>query len=401
MRRIPTGDFKLGEEEKLAIKEVMDSGRISEGAKVKDFENAWANYIGTKFAVLTNSGTSALIVGLTALKYVKGVKEGSKVITSPLTYIADANAIIAAKLEPVFVDIDPVTFCIDTKKVRELLENSNPEEYSVIMPIHLLGYSADMDEITKIAEEHNLIVFEDAAQAHGSLYRGKRVGSLSSLAIYSFYIAHNIQAGELGAVVTDDPEIARAVKKLKANGRACDCEFCTRSKGFCRRLSNYEGEDDYEPRFSHDMIGFNFKTMEFQAALALSQVRKADMILQRRQNNVNFLNRHLAKFSDYLRLPLYSTDVSYLAYPLVVKPGSRYTRKHLRKELEKRGVETRPIFGSIPTQQPAYAHMKDKYEGKLPNADYIGLNGFYIGCHQFLNEEDLAYVVKCFEEIFQ
>ena len=399
-KRISVGDFQIGTEERAAINEVLDTGRISEWKKVNEFETLFADYINTKYCVAVHSGTSALIVGLSALindsRFSK-VKKGSKVITTPLTYAATINAIVLAGLEPVFIDVDPNNFSILPQKIEEHLESVNDlENYSIILPVHLMGYPCDIDEINRIAEKYDLIVLEDSAQAHGSLYKGQRTGSLSLISIFSFYIAHNIQAGEMGAVMTDDEELISLMRKLKANGRVCDCPVCTRPNGYCPYFSQ---DDDYDPRFVHDVIGYNFKVMEFEAALGVSQLKKADFIFEKRQENVHSLNEHLDKYSDDLQLPAFSKDVSYLAYPIVIKEHSKFTRKHLREELEKNGIESRPLFGCIPTQQPAYKHLQVEYEGKLPNAEFLGKNAFYIGCHQYLEREDLDCVVKVFDQI--
>ncbi|MGR3302421.1 MAG: DegT/DnrJ/EryC1/StrS family aminotransferase [Candidatus Scalindua sp.] len=402
-RRVSVGDFQFGAEERAAINEVLDAGRLSEWKKVNEFERLFADYINTKHCVAVNSGTSALIVGLSALIYdsrFPKVRKGSKVITTPLTYVATINAIVLTGLEPVFVDVDPNNFSILPQKIEEHLKNADdPENYSIILPVHLMGYPCDMDEIKRIAEEYDLIVLEDSAQAHGSLYKGQKTGSLSLLSIFSFYIAHNIQAGEMGAVVTDDENLINLMRKLKANGRMCDCPVCTRPNGYCPYFPQDEDED-FDPRFVHDVIGYNFKIMEFEAALGVSQLKKADFIFEKRQNNVRFLNERLDKYSDDLQLPAFSKDVSYLAYPIVIKEHSKFTRKYLREELEKNGIENRPLFGCVPTQQPAYKYLQVKYEGKIPNAEYIGKNAFYIGCHQYLNQDDLEYVVSIFEKIF-
>ena len=399
-KRISVGDFQIGTEERAAINEVLDTGRISEWKKVNEFETLFADYINTKYCVAVHSGTSALIVGLSALindsRFSK-VKKGSKVITTPLTYAATINAIVLAGLEPVFIDVDPNNFSILPQKIEEHLESVNDlENYSIILPVHLMGYPCDIDEINRIAEKYDLIVLEDSAQAHGSLYKGQRTGSLSLISIFSFYIAHNIQAGEMGAVMTDDEELISLMRKLKANGRVCDCPVCTRPNGYCPYFSQ---DDDYDPRFVHDVIGYNFKVMEFEAALGVSQLKKADFIFEKRQENVHSLNEHLDKYSDDLQLPAFSKDVSYLAYPIVIKEHSKFTRKYLREELEKNGIESRPLFGCIPTQQPAYKYLQVEYEGKLPNAEFLGKNAFYIGCHQYLEREDLDYVVKVFDQI--
>lgn len=399
---IHVGDFKIGEEEKKAVNEVLDSGRISEGEKVREFEKEFSKYIGTKYAIALNSGTSALIAGLTAVQYHKDlrVKHNTKIITSPITYIATSNAIVLTGFEPVYVDIDKEIFCITPENIATYLESVDDlENHSLILPVHLMGYPCDMNAINRIAKKYGLITFEDSAQAHGTLYNSKKTGSLSLLSDFSFYIAHNIQAGELGAVTTDDYEIIRLIKKIKANGRMCDCPICTRAINVCPKINAYKGEDDFDPRFVHDLIGYNFKAMEFQAALALTQLKKADWITEKRRENVKYLNEGLKKFSDILQLPKYSNEVSYLAYPIVIKKPEVLSRKKLRTNLQNAGIETRPLFGCIPTHQPAYSYLKKKYEGKLPNADYIGRNAFYIGCHQYLTQDDLDYIIKKFREI--
>jgi CDP-6-deoxy-D-xylo-4-hexulose-3-dehydrase len=401
MRKVLVGDFKIEEEEIKAVNEVLKSGRISEGKKVREFERNFAQFIGTKHSIAVSSGTTALIAGLSALPYLEelNIKTGSKVITTPLTYIATSNSIVLSGYEPVYVDIDLETFVITPENIRALLESiDDPGEYSLILPVHLMGYSCDMDEINKIADKYDLKTFEDSAQAHGTIYKGNKTGSLSLLAAFSFYIAHNIQAGEMGAITTNSKDLNRIVRKIKAHGRACDCLICTRSTGDCPKITSYQGDDDYDPRFTHDMVGYNFKTMEFQAALGLIQLERADWIINKRQENVKYLNEGLSDYSEILLLPKYSKTMSYLAYPVVIKKPE-ITRSKLRYELEKRGVETRPLFGSIPTQQPAYSHIKKAYQGKLPNADYVGKNGFYIGCHQYLEQNDLDHIIHTFKEI--
>jgi dTDP-4-amino-4,6-dideoxygalactose transaminase len=390
MRKIQVGCLKIGEEERKEINEVLDSSRISEGVKVHAFEKEWANFIGQKYCVTFNSGTSAAISGLLALKHKHSIKDSAKVITTPLTYISTTNSIIHSKLQPVYVDVDRETFGITPENIKSFLDEEEPSDCAIILPVHLMGYPVDMDKINKIAKQKGLIVVEDSAQAHGTLYHGKKTGSMSALSIFSFYVAHNIQAGEMGAIVTDNEEIATLAKRIKSNGRMCSCAICTREQE-CRFLN-----DNFDPRFTHDIIGYNFKTMEFPAAIALAQMKKIDEIIKKRQENVKYLNENLEKYSDVLQLPKYSKDISYLAYPLVIKKPEEINREKLLFKLEKKGVEARPLFGSIPTQQKAYQHLSEKYKNKLINADYLGSNAFYIGCHQHLIQEDLDYIIKTF-----
>lgn len=397
MRKIQVGDFRLGQKEKQAINEVLESGRISEGPKVREFEQKWARFVGSKYCVATSSGSGALITGLTALKYRYNLPQGTKVITTPITYIADSSAISVVGFEPVFVDVDSKKFVISPEAIENHLKNLSQRElkkYKIILPVDVLGFPVQIDKINRLAQKYNLLVFEDPAEAEGTLYRGHVAGSQALLALYSFYIAHNIQAGEMGALVTNDAKIYQLAKKIKAQGRVCDCFVCTRFKGFCPR-----GNESNDPRFYHQYIGYNFKTMEFQAALGLIQLKRAKKIIKKRQENVKFLNQGLRKYREILQLPPFSKYTSYLAYPLLIKKPKAISREELCRQLEKLGIETRPIFPCIPTQQPAYRHLKKKYLGKLPQAEYIGENGFYLGCHQYLTKTDLKYILQAFQKI--
>jgi CDP-6-deoxy-D-xylo-4-hexulose-3-dehydrase len=398
MIKIGIGKIEIGADERRAIKSVLDSGRISECRKVREFEVEWSRFVGTQYCVASSSGSSALIMGLLALladKRYSNIKKGKKIITSPVTYAATSNAIVLSGLHPVYVDIDPTTFTLQVDQIEDLLKKSG-NQYSIILPVHLMGYMNDMTAINALADRYGLVTFEDAAQAHGSVQNGKLAGSHSLLADFSFYIAHNIQVGEMGAVVTDDRQIEKLLRQIKANGRMCSCPVCVRMEGKCPYRNK-----SFDPRFRHEYIGYNFKTMEFQAAFASSQLKKIHWIIRKRQSNVKYLNRKLEKYADVLQLPLYSDDVSYLAYPIITKKPRKYSRHKFMIELEQRGVEVRPLFGCIPLHQPAYKHMKQQYAARLPNADKAGRHGFYIGCHQYLKKKDLDYIVESFEYIFK
>ena len=389
MRKIKIGDFKFSNLDKEAIYEVIKSNRVTEGKQTREFEISWAKLIGTKYAIATNSGTSALISGLHALKYLDNNKR-KKVITTPLSYIATSNAIRLSNLEPTYCDINLNTFDIQTSGIEKILEN-NADDVLAILPVHLMGYPCDMDEINRLANMYNTFVFEDSAQAHGTKYKGKNVGSLSDLSDFSFYVAHNIQVGEMGCVNTNNKKIKNLVRQIKSNGRLCHCDDCKRMEDKCPQNSN-----DYDPRFTHNILGYNFRANEFSTALANVRLKEMDLINDRRRFNVMYLNYELKKHKD-LQLPIYSDDVSYLGYPIILKKGSR---KDLTKELESKGIETRSLFGCI-TNQPSYKYLKSKYKGKLPNAEYIGKNGFYIGCHQYLSIDDLDYISKSFDEVMK
>lgn len=404
-RRVSVGDFRFDADAKNAILEVIRDGRISEWKKTREFERLFAEYVGTKYCIAVSSGTAALIVGLLALLYDKRfpkVKKGAKIITSPVTYISTVNAVVLAGFEPIFVDINKRTFKLDLGQIENVLKAGNPDDYAGILPVHLMGYPNDMDEINAIAGKYNLFVFEDAAQAHGTMYKGKKAGSLGLLAAFSFYVAHNIQAGEMGCITTNDEKVFKLIAQLKANGRLCNCAVCTRTTGICpgSKKYGYDTEDDNDPRFTHEYVAYNFKTMEFPAALGVSQIKRADEIFKKRQDNVKYLNEKLNKFEELFQLPVYDENVSYLAYPIILQEDRRLNRKEIRKRLENEGIENRPLFGCIPTQQPAFKYIKHLYDDKLPIAEYIGKNGFYIGCHQYLDREDLDHIVEAIGRLF-
>lgn len=390
---IHVGEFRTTEKIRKYILEILDSGKISEFSNVNNFEKKWAEYIGTSYSVSVNSGTSALIAGLEALKIKYPNRANKKIITTPLTYIATINAIVLTGFSPVFVDIDTNNFGLLPQAVEMYLERiEDPQEYSIIIPVHLLGYPVEMDKINKIADKFGLLTLEDSAQAHGTIYKGQKVGTFSLISTFSFYIAHNIQAGQLGAINTNDKEIANLVRQIKSNGRCCICDICLRSQGKCPY--RYA---DFDPRFTHNVFGYNFKPMEFQAAIGLAQLDDVNDIIKKRQKNVKILNNYLSIFSDILKLPKFSEDISYLAYPLILK-DHKISINNLKHNLEKEGIETRPLFSFIP-HQVSYKYLKSEYEGKLLNAEYIHKNGFYIGCHQYLEEDDLEYIFTKFKKI--
>ena len=389
-RRVTIGDLVLGPDERAELADVIASGRVSEGPKVRAFEELWASYVGTREAVAVNSGTSALIAGLLALQLScdAPLHRGMRVITTPLSYAATSNAILLSGCEPVYVDVDPETLCITPGAVRAYLEGlDDPAGHGALLPVHLMGYACDMDGLSRVARDYGLALCEDSAQAHGTISNGRRTGSMSLLSAFSFYIAHNVQAGELGMVATDDPELARLVRMIKANGRRCDCPRCTRGADGCP-----VHPDGPDPRFTHDIIGYNFKAAEFHAAIGLAQARKVEENIRLRRAHVDYLRDGLAGVSDYLWVPPVVEGVSHFAFPLVLSDPA-IGRDAFCAALGRLGIDSRPLFGCIPTQQPAYGKYRFWYEGTLPVAEYAGANGFYVGCHQYLDTDDLDRII--------
>jgi len=387
--RCPIGDFPLGAEERAALQRVIDSGRISEGNEVRAFEDEFAAYMGTRHCVAVSSGTAALMVGLKALVVTGRVSSSAKVLIPALTFIATANAVSLSSLRLAFGDIQPGTMGLDPSEVSK----RTPD---IVLPVHLMGYGADVIGIQQQCEARQAVLVEDAAEAHGTMIAGGKAGTFGLWGAFSFYIAHTVQAGELGCIVTDDVAIAEAARQLKAHGRQCTCRRCTRSTTGCP----YLGRGDGDPRFQAEYVGWNFKPMEFQAALGRVQLSHIKENIARRKAIRAGLHAYLKGLEDdgYIESLPVQFDAVPMAYPVVLK-HSGY-RNQVVAELERRGVEARPLFGCIPTQQPAYVgQFGDAYCGQLPVAEHYGADGFYVGCHQYLSVEQVEYMILVIREV--
>ena len=399
MDKIRIGDFQFQQAERDAINRVMDSGRISEGRETKAFEDEFADWMGVKHCVAVSSGTAALMVGLKTLEYLGMVPSAAsfedgykpdwtpvttqrpaRVLVPALTFVATANAVKLCGMEPVFADIDRYTYTMEPDYVAI-------HAVDAVLPVHLFGFGANMAAINSAARwrTSSPLIIEDACEAHGTLVDGHKAGSQATWGAFSFYIAHTVQAGEFGALVTDNADIARVARQIKAHGRLCSCKVCTRNTTGCHRLK------DGDPRFLAQFIGYNFKAMEWSAALARVQLAKVDENIGRRKENARTLTRLLLDGQDDFILPGFrNTDVP-MVYPIVLKNGDR---NEMLVKLDAAGVEARPAFGCIPLQQPAYAQYKQRYAGMLPVSEWVGESGFYVGCHQYLTGGQLERMAE-------
>lgn len=391
--RIQTGNLTISQPERERIIKILDTGNVSEGENCREFENSWANFIGTKYCTVINSGTSALIVGLIALKY-KLKKESLKVATTPFTYVATINSILMTGGIPIFVDIDKDSYGINPQSLEEILKT---QDVDVVMVVHLMGIPSRINEIKNICDKYNVILVEDNCQSYGTKnYDDKMLGSYGLWSACSFFIAHTLQCSELGSLNTNDKDMRRIFNKLKSNGRTSD---------YNPELESYyineieKDKRDLHPRYYHDMISGNFRTTEFSCALANGQFENIDFIITKRNENVKYLIDNLKQFSTVIQFPLYSKSYTYLGFPLMILRPDLISRKEFRKQLEDNSIETRPMFGCLPFDMPSLSKFKDEYMGKLDIAEYVGRQTFYIGCHQYLIQDDLDYIISIFKKI--
>jgi perosamine synthetase len=370
--QIPVSRPHLGDAEKAYVNKALDSNALSGvyGEFIERFETEFAAFCQSKFAVSCSNGTTALHLALVAA----GVREGDEVLVSTLTNMASFFAVLYIGAKPIPVDIDLDTLTMDPAD----LERKLTPKSRAIMVVHLFGHPTDMDPVNEIARKHNLLVFEDCAEAHGALYKGRKVGSLSHASGFSFFANKVLTTGEGGAVTTDDPEIARKARSLKA------LAFGSRNK------------------FMHEDIGFNYRMTNLQAALGCGQMQVADKLVERRRAIAAFYGKALQKYSDYLALPIekpYAKSV-YWMYHLVLRGQLGAHRGEIMSQLKAKGIETREGFIPYNLQEIFIARGWTRAED-CPNANKVAYSSFYLPTGPDISAEELEYVATTFGSILE
>ena len=349
----------IGEEEKQAVMEVLASGLLAQGPKVKAFEEAFAEMCSTKYAVATSSGTTALHVALLA----HGIGPGDEVITSPFTFIASANSVLYSGARPIFVDINPVSFNLDPAKIEAAITPNT----KAIMPVHLFGLPCDMEAILAIAEKHNLAIIEDAAQSHGATYRDQRVGSFGT-GCFSLYPTKNIASAEGGMVPTNSEEIAENSRVIRQHGM--------------RR------------RYYHDELGFNFRLTDVHAAIGLAQLKKLWQFTEARVFNACFLTDHL----EGVTTPTVSAGCSHVFHQYTIRvPGGR--RDEVLAGLQEKGVGYEICYPVPVHQQRVYTELG--YDVILLEAEQAATEVISLPVHPGLSMADLETIVAAVNELMR
>ncbi len=344
---IPVSRTILGKEELEAVKEVLESGMLAQGDVVNEFEDKFAAYMGVDYAIATNSGTAALHTALAAI----GIKSGDEVITTSFSFFSTASCVLMQNAKPVFVDIEPRTYNIEQSEIEDKIS----ERTKAIIPVHLYGQACKMKEIMDIADEHNLPVIEDAAQAHGAEYDGKKVGSIGNMGVFSFYATKNIITGEGGMITTDDEKIAERARIIRNHGQ--------------------------RERYIHECLGYNYRMTNIAAAIGLAQLKKLDKLNERRISNARYYNKRL------------NTDKPYVA-PKVKHVFHQYTvrvkeRDRFLEHLEKNDVGY-GIYYPVPLPiQPLFNSGVVFREAEVASKEVVS-----IPVHPFLSREEVKRVVE-------
>jgi perosamine synthetase len=348
---------QIGMEEKQAVLEILDSGIIAQGERVKAFEEFFAQMCGVKYAIATTSGTTALYTALLAL----GIGEGDEVITSPFTFIASANSILYTNAKPVFVDIDPKTFNINP----DLLEASITPHTKAILPVHLFGLMCDMDAIMRIANKYGLMVVEDACQSHAAGYNGQRAGSFG-VGTFSFYPTKNMTSAEGGMITTNDEMLNEKCRVIRQHGM--------------RR------------RYFHDELGFNFRMTDVHAAIGLEQLKKLSGFNLARQKNAKYLSENLKGVT----VPYIPEKCEHVFHQYTIRvPDNK--RDVLRQYLQENGVGSEVYYPVAVNKQSFY--VKDlKYNIELQEVERATQEVLSLPVHPALSQEDLETIVASVNE---
>ena len=363
-KTIPIAKPLIGDEEKKAVCSVLDSGMLAQGPKVKEFEESFANFIGTKFAVATSSGTTALCAALHGL----GIKQGDEVITTSFTFIATSNSILDCGAKPVFVDIDPKTFNIDPKKI---IQKITPNTKALLI-VHLFGQSCDVQPILDICKKHSLKLIEDCCQAHGAEYLGKKVGSFGDCGVFSFYPTKNMTTCEGGMIVTNDEKLKEACKLYRDHGS--------------------------KVRYYHETIGFNLRMTDVSAAIGIVQLKKLNQFNQKRIEHAAKLTNGLKSIKGLIT-PHTPPNVLHVFNQYTIRVSQEFStsRDALIEKLKAAGIGAN-IYYPVPIhKQPFY--QKLGYADTLPETEKAAQEVLSIPVHPSLSEQDVNLIVSTLANI--
>jgi CDP-6-deoxy-D-xylo-4-hexulose-3-dehydrase len=375
---------------------------LTTGRFAEQFEREFAAFCRRRYSVLTNSGSSANLLALSALTSPKlgerRLRRGDEVITVAAGFPTTVNPIIQLGLVPVFVDIQVPTYNLDAQQ----LEQAWSERTRAIVLAHTLGNPFDVAAVKNFADRHGLWLVEDCCDAVGSTYDGKLVGTFGDLATTSFYPAHHITMGEGGAVLGDAPLLKTIVESFRDWGRDCWCDpgkANTCGKRFEFDLGQLPHGYDHKYIYSH--IGYNLKMTDMQASVGVAQLKKLPQFIAARQRNYSTLRAGLHDLQEFFILPeaTPNSEPSWFGFPMMVRPDGPLSRAEVIRFLEERKIANRTLFGGNLVRQPAYIDVQYRKVGDLPNSDLVMNQLFWIGVYPGITREMLQYTIETFHEL--
>ena len=389
MRHIGVGTFKVTDEMRACVNDVLDTGRISYGMFSRDLETHFSRIHDRLFGVLSNSGTSSLYVALQALKELRGWQDGDEVLIPAVTFVATANIVLHCRMKPVLVDVDLQYYEMDPYILQMRWSEIITDRTRAMIPVHLFGQPCDMTKLMVIAREHKLAVIEDSCECMFVKHANKMVGSFGDVACFSTYVAHLLTTGVGGIAITNDLELAAKMRSLVNHGR--DGIYISIDDD--KDLGMDALKEVISKRFNFESIGHSFRITEMEAALGLAQLEDYQKMIDQRNINAFILTKKLEYLSRYIVLPRvrFDTQHAWMMYPMLVE-----RKKELTEWLEENGIETRDMLPLI--NQPCYKGMWNPDDYK--RAQIVDKCGFYVGVHQDLTIEDLDYIADKIGEFY-
>ena len=393
---IPPSGKVIGANELQFMVDASLDGWLTTGRFNKAFEERLASYLGTRYVLTTNSGSSANLLALTALTSPKlgdkALLPGDEVITVAASFPTTVNPIIQNNLIPVFIDVDLATYNIQVDKIESAISSKT----KAIMIAHTLGNPYNLSEVKRIAEKYNLWLIEDCCDALGTTYNDQMVGTFGDIATLSFYPAHHITTGEGGAVFTQSPKLNKLIESFRDWGRDCFCNpgvDNTCGKRFDWQLGSLPKGYDHKYIYSH--LGYNLKMTDMQAACGLAQMDRIEGFIDKRKKNFNYLKNGLQPFSDLIILPeaTKNSDPSWFGFPITIKPESRINRIDLLRFLDNHKIGARLLFSGNIIRQPYFKNLNYRIFSELTNTDVIMNHSFWLGVYPGINEKMLDFII--------
>jgi len=372
--------------EREALQRVIDSNRFTMGEEVFSFEQEFAEKVGKKYAVMVNSGSSANLLAVAALFYHGKLQKGDEVIVPAVSWSTTYYPFLQYGLKLKFVDIDLETLNYSIKK----LERAVTKDTKCICVVNLLGNPNEWDKIIQIANTHNLVLFEDNCESLGGKFQNKELGTFGEIGTYSTFYSHHICTMEGGVAVTDNEELYHLMLSIRAHG-------WTRNLPEKSSLHEKKANDFYE-MFNFIVPGYNLRPLEMEGALGKEQLKKMDRFIINRRKNANYFTLRMQNFQDVAIIQKEIGESSWFGFSIILKGELEGKRDEICHRLKNVGIEVRPIVTGNFTRNRVIEHFDYSIPEKLENADYLHLNGFFIGNHSIEINEEIDFFVEEFKK---
>jgi CDP-6-deoxy-D-xylo-4-hexulose-3-dehydrase len=400
---VPVSGKVIGAPELKLMVEASLDGWLTTGRFNAEFEQRLAKYLGVKYLITVNSGSSANLVAFSTLTSPRlgdrAIQKGDEVIGVAAGFPTTVNPILQFGAVPVFVDVDLATHNIDASKIEAAITPKT----KAIMLAHSLGNPFNLDVVTALCKKYNLWLVEDCCDALGATYNGQLVGTFGDIATLSFYPAHHITMGEGGAVFTNNPDLKLIAESFRDWGRDCYCppgKDNTCNKRFCWKLGKLP--EGYDHKYTYSHLGYNLKITDMQAACALAQLDRVDEFIATRRANFEYLKNRLQSCLDFLHLPeaTPNSNPSWFGFPVVLKEEAGVKRVDLLNYLDQNRIGTRLLFAGNLTRQPYMQGQNYRVSGELTNTDVVMNQTFWLGVYPGLGQAHLDYIAEKLEEFF-